>query len=189
MKLNLGCGQNKIENTINIDISNYFDPDKCFPLDNINIQWDIESNSIEEVYAFHIIEHLGKSTEDYFHFIKELYRVCKDGAIIHIIVPHPKNDNFLHDATHVRPITEHHFLLFSKERNKQQQIWNGHESQLGLQLDVDFEILDTKFKFESDINEQLNSGQITIEQVQSMVRFNNNIVSEIHQTLIVKKDN
>ncbi|MBF0395018.1 MAG: hypothetical protein HQL38_20270, partial [Alphaproteobacteria bacterium] len=34
--------------------------------------------------------------------MRELYRICRDGASITVTVPHPRHDNFIGDPTHVK---------------------------------------------------------------------------------------
>ncbi len=48
-----------------------------------------------------------------------MYRVCRDGAVISISVPHPRHDDFINDPTHVRVVTPELLNLFNKKLNKQ----------------------------------------------------------------------
>lgn len=109
MKLNIGSGGKPFDGFVNVDVQEMENPDVVCDLEH-DI-WPFEDNSVDEVRAFHILEHIGNG---FFHFIKELYRVCKDGAKIHIIVPHPRHDVFLNDPTHKRPVTHDLMALFSK---------------------------------------------------------------------------
>ena len=72
---------------------------------------------------------------------KELYRICKDGTLITIFVPHFRHDFFFNDPTHVRVITPDSLLLFSKSFNKYCAKNKLSNSPLGLYLDIDFEIV------------------------------------------------
>ena len=133
MKLNIGAGNTHYEGFLNCDHSNIFNPDYVFDLEK-DI-WPFEDNTVDEVIAHHVLEHMG---EGYFHCLKELYRVCKNDALIDIKVPHYRNENQFHDPTHRRPITHVGFLLFSKKYNKES---TGAGSKLGLMYDIDFEII------------------------------------------------
>jgi hypothetical protein len=73
--------------------------------------------------------------------MKELYRVCKDGAIIHVIVPNPFHSDFLDDPTHCWPVTANTFRLFDKEFNKMCVEKGMSNSTLGLDYDIDFKIV------------------------------------------------
>ena len=53
----------------------------------------------------HVLEHLGQRTAVYSYILSELYRVCYHGATITIVVTHPRHDDFLHEATHLRAVT------------------------------------------------------------------------------------
>jgi hypothetical protein len=133
LKLNIGSGDKRYEGFINCDHSNIFNPEYVFNLEK-DI-WPFKDNTVDEVIAHHVLEHMG---EGYFHCLKELYRVCKNNAIIDIKVPHYKNENQFHDPTHRRPITKIGFLLFSKKYNRED---TSAGSKLGLMYDIDFEII------------------------------------------------
>ena len=87
MKLNLGCGVNKIEGYLNIDKYPSGNPDMLMDLEEI--PWKFDENSVDEILLNHVLEHLGAEVEVFFSIIKEMYRVCKNGTIIQINVPHP----------------------------------------------------------------------------------------------------
>lgn len=71
MKLNAGCGFNKLEGYINIDINPKCKPDYVMPLWNL----DFESELFNEVLASQVIEHLGYFKTRY--FFSEIARVLK----------------------------------------------------------------------------------------------------------------
>lgn len=140
MKINIGGGHKRYEGFLNVDIDPNSNPDYI-----ANLETDIlpfADNSIDEVRAHHILEHLG---EGFFHLIKELYRVCKDGAIIDIVVPHHRHDIFLADPTHRRPILIEGLRLFSKKYNYDHIEKCGSSSGLGIYYNVDFEIIETGY--------------------------------------------
>lgn len=133
MKINIGSGDTCLDGFINCDSSTIFNPEYVF-----NLETDIfpfEDNSVDEVMASHVLEHLG---EGYFHCLKELYRVCANGAIIHVRAPHYRNECQYFDPTHRRPITEYGFVLFNKKHNLAD---STASSKLGLVYDVDFQVI------------------------------------------------
>lgn len=71
MRLNVGCGENKISGYINIDIDGSLKPDYVMPL------WDLdfEDESVNEVLSRQSIEHLGFFKTRY--FLSEALRVLK----------------------------------------------------------------------------------------------------------------
>ena len=86
-KLNLGCGYKHLEGFLNVDSESRCDPDLVLDLEQT--PWPFESSSITEVRMIHVLEHLGRSPEAYLDIIRELHRICADGALIEIEVPHP----------------------------------------------------------------------------------------------------
>jgi len=80
MKLNLGGGDDLIEGFINVDLSKW----GVINHDLNKFPYPFKNNSIEEIKAFHIVEHLEKPIE----FFKECYRIMKEEAIMEIRVPH-----------------------------------------------------------------------------------------------------
>ena len=115
LRLNLGCGRNIQEGFINVD--KFGDPDMRMDLEHG--PWPWPDNSVSEVWAVHVLEHLGETLEKYFGFWKELYRVMHHGAVISIVVPHPRCDDFINDPTHIRPVTPETIGLFDQDHNQQ----------------------------------------------------------------------
>lgn len=183
LKLNLGCGINLKKGYINVD--KYGKPDLLFNLENLTWPW--EDNSVEEILLNHVLEHLGQETWQYFEIIQELYRICADGAKIDIVVPHPRHDDFISDPTHVRAITPLGLSLFSKTLNRKWAENHNANSQLALQLDVDFEIEKVNLGLEKEWADKLDSGKLTALQIHEIATRYNNVVKEIQVVLRVKK--
>src|SRR4051812_24901931 len=94
--LNLGCGHQHLPGAVNLDISPAAAPDIVCDLNKF--PWPFADNYFEEVYANDIVEHL----RDTVVVMDELNRVCKQGAGIHITVPHFSCANAFLDPTHQR---------------------------------------------------------------------------------------
>src|ERR1051325_5898267 len=101
MKLNLGCGSKALEGFVNVD--KYRTDATDLVLDLETTPWPWPSDCAEEVRFIHSLEHMGHDTEVCLGIMRELYRVCADGAKIVIHAPHPRCDDYLGDPTHVRP--------------------------------------------------------------------------------------
>lgn len=173
MKINIGCGYKKIDDFITIDSDPSCNPDYLLNLETDKLPF--EDSSVDKVIAHHILEHLG---DGYFHLIKELYRVCKHGAIIDIVVPYHLHAVYFNDPTHKRPITIDGLRMFSKIKN-QRDIKDGMStSTLGIMYDVDFEILKFDFKFDPFYKDIIDSN--TDEQNSRLFRECNNVVMETH---------
>ena len=163
MKLNLGCGYNKIDGYVNVDMFNACDPDE---LVNLNVTpWPWETSSVESIVMIHSLEHIGQQTETFLNIMSEMYRVCKNDAVIQIAVPHWLHQNFAHDPTHCRVITPIGMAMFGKQRNLNDLANGGSESKLGLLLNVDFEVVNVEympdgFWFEKSQAEQWSEEQI-----------------------------
>ena len=80
MKLHLGCGNDYRKGWVNIDSD---------PSVKVDIRRDLEKglpfsdNTIEEVYARHLIEHI----KDDAFLMNEIWRVCKKGASVRLVFP------------------------------------------------------------------------------------------------------
>lgn len=177
MKLNLGCGFKKRPGYINVDNQSSCQPDVVLDLEND--KWPWPDNSAAEVVLDHVLEHLGETKAQYFHVIRELYRVCQNQAQVHIRVPHPNHENFLHDCTHVRPITAEGLAMFSVQRNLDTIANGGAESSLGLYLGVNFDLVEVKYLLEGRYMRAIESKNLNDEQMQDLLKSQNNVCQEI----------
>ena len=139
IKLNLGCGFNKLAGFQNVDIDG--DPDIRHDLESF--PWPWADSSVAEIVLSHVLEHLGKSSDTYIRIFKEMYRICVNGALVRITVPHPRHDHFLDDPTHVRAVTPLGICLFSKRMNSEWIAARMANSPLAIYHDVDFELVET----------------------------------------------
>ena len=183
IKLNLGCGEKKLDGYVNVD--KFGEPDVHHDLEQF--PWPWEESSVEEVVMSHVLEHLGQLTDVYLGVIKELYRVCEPNAKILIAVPHFRHDNFFADPTHVRVITPLGLTLFSQKMNRQWIEQGASNSPLGIYHDVDFELVRTSF---SPSQVWRNRYPKHVQDVQMLVRENNlynNLIEQIDMELRVIK--
>lgn len=183
LKLNLGCGLKRMPGFVNVD--KYGDPDLRQDLEEF--PWPWADGSVQEIVLHHVLEHLGRTPDLYFGVIKELYRVCRNGARIAITVPHPRHDDFLNDPTHVRAITENGLALFSKTANRQWVEEDRPNSSLGLFLEVDLDVVESTYILTPEWQTLLDSRQCTQEEVFDAILRYNNVVKEIRITLEVIK--
>jgi SAM-dependent methyltransferase len=181
MRLNMGCGTKKFPGWINVDKFATSATDQVFDLEKF--PWPWPDDCVDEVAMHHVLEHLGAETSVYLGIIKELYRVCRDGAKIVIAVPHPRHDTFFGDPTHVRPIVPEGLLLFSQAANRETLAAGRAHTPLGLYIGVDFEIQTTNFKLEEPWGEQLEKKMITVAELQRAIRTYNNVVRQIEITM------
>jgi hypothetical protein len=177
MRLNLGCGGNKFPGWLNVDKFASCEPDQVVDLEQF--PWPWADNSVDEVILWHVLEHLGAETAVYFGVIKELYRVCRDGASISIAVPHPRHDSFLGDPTHVRPIVPENFMLLSQAANREWMAKGTANTPLGLYIGVDFVIESIGYQLAEPWKELHDSKKITPADLQHAIRAYNNVIKQI----------
>lgn len=185
LRLNLGCGFNKITGFVNVDKFDACEPDVVADLEIF--PWPFDDNSVIEIYMSHVLEHLGASTEVFQKIIQELYRVCRKEAVIRIYVPHPRSDNFLNDPTHVRVITPTVLGLLSMENCKLWEREGASNTPLAKYWNVDFELVDTKIVPEAKYLAAMQSGQLSQEDFMEMAETRNNIISEYQIQLRARK--
>ena len=103
MKLNLGCGNKKQEGFVGVD---RYGGDVVEVMCDIGVSLPFASNSVEEVHLDNVIEHVP----DIVGLVREMVRVCENGATIAIITPHFTSLASWRDPTHV-----HHLSYFSMD--------------------------------------------------------------------------
>jgi SAM-dependent methyltransferase len=138
MKLNLGCGSRHLEGWLNIDSVASLRPDRVMDLEQT--PWDLPTDAADEVLLNHVLEHLGASTGSFLGVMSELHRVCRDGALIRINVPHPLHEHYRTDPSHVRPITPQTLSMFSQAECDQAAAAGSPMTPWAHILGVDFEL-------------------------------------------------
>jgi ubiquinone/menaquinone biosynthesis C-methylase UbiE len=185
MKLNLGCGFNKPDGFVHVDMFSECNPDVQHDLESF--PWPFDSDSVDEILMNHSLEHLGQQPDVFLNIMKELYRICKHESIIQVNVPHPRHDNFITDPTHVRPLTPLTFQLFDLELNKHWQSVNAANSPFAIYLGVNFKLLNTQITLEQEYLDKFNQKKITNDELMVLIKEKNNVASEYRFTLKVIK--
>lgn len=115
VKLNLGSSDRILKGFLNVDI---------LPAKGVDIVYDLnegiplKDNSVTEIYAGHILEHL----KDTIKTMEEIYRVCKNRAIVRIKVPYFKSVGAFKDPTHHSFFTEDTLFYFSKRQRRKRDL-------------------------------------------------------------------
>ena len=105
-RLNLGCGRDIRPGYVNLDV---------VKMPGIDVVADLErplpfaDDSFDEVFTSHVLEHVG----DLFPLLAELRRICRQGAVIRIFVPHLSFFGAYTDPTHKRFFGYHSFDYFT----------------------------------------------------------------------------
>ena len=94
LKLDIGCGRVKNEGYTGLDIADYGQGIVCNVFDGIPVQDD----TVTDIICNHFLEHVNwdRIREVFF----EMYRICIQGAKIHIKTPHA-DSTFAYKLTHV----------------------------------------------------------------------------------------
>jgi hypothetical protein len=179
LRLNLGCGMNRLDGYVNVD--RHGEPDVRHDLEVL--PWPWPDDSVSEILLKHVLEHLGRDPGVYLEIMKELYRVCQDGATIRVIVPHHRHEFFFNDPTHVRAVTAEGMTLFSQRLNRHWIAQGFSHSPLGIYLGIDFELIEMKLE-PSELWYRLHpqrpvDGQILMQQS----ALYNNLIQEVQMTL------
>jgi SAM-dependent methyltransferase len=135
--LELGCGNSPtVKNAITIDIVD---------LDKVDIVADLNKglsflpdNSVDEIYSYHFLEHLS----DLDFFMKEIYRVLKNGGKKIGSVPHFSNPYYYSDYTHRSFFGLYTFCYFSKQKYYRRGVPTFYS-------DIDFKINNIRLLFYS----------------------------------------
>ena len=108
LKLNVGAGCAPEEGYVNCDWKAALGIDEVFDLMEV---WPFDDNSVDEVKAFEVVEHLP----NLIWFMDEAWRVLKpDGTLIVRTCP-PFVNNAWRDPTHVRPYLPDSFRYFDPD--------------------------------------------------------------------------
>ncbi len=181
MRLNLGCGGKIIPGWVNVDKFDTCGADQVVDLEKFPWPWD--DNSVTDVLMSHVLEHLGATTDIYLGIIKELYRVCRDEALIIIAVPHPRHDSFLGDPTHVRPIVPDNLMLFSQKYNREVLARGTPNTPLGLYLGVDLALESINYDLAPHWLELREANKIGEADLKNAMQSFNNVIQQITMTM------
>jgi SAM-dependent methyltransferase len=149
LKLNLGCGGKYQDGWVNVDSEPTENPDVCVDLTK---PWPWPDSSVDEVFASHLLEHLNPGAE-FFRFMQELYRVCKPGATVEIVLPHPRHDVFLNDPTHVQAVMPGTLAMFSKKFVESMDAQGAHLTPFWKRLGVDFDLGKVRYWFDPSVDQ------------------------------------
>jgi hypothetical protein len=185
MKLNLGCGNRHLPGYCNIDKFAEASPDLVVDLEDL--PWPLATDSADEVVLSHVLEHLGRDSDTFLGIVRELWRVCRNGASVRITVPHPRHHDFLQDPTHVRPIVPEMFLHFDLAVNRQWQQQGLPGTPLALYLGIDFTIASVDQRLDPHWQAWLAADPARRREIDAIARANNNVVQEVEVVLRAKK--
>jgi hypothetical protein len=175
MKINAGCGYQKLDGWVNVDSDPQCKPDVVWELDKEFWGFaDDDDDPVDEVLFNHSLEHMGELVEEYHYLISELYRVCAPDALVRINCPNPFHEDFVNDPTHVRAITPASLSLLSKRNNAYFRENKAANTCLADMWDVDFEMVSVERVVDPRFPELVDQPAV----FEKMALVNLNIVKE-----------
>ncbi len=169
-----------------MDIGDHCAPDVVHDLQQAPWPWD--DSSADEIFMSHVLEHLGATTAQYFSVLQEMYRVCRHDARITIVVPHPRHDDFLHDATHVRAVTVEGLSMFSRKNCEEWVAAGNANTPLAFIAGVDFEIVESEIALEEPYKSKIELDVLSKTELLQAIRQYNNVIKETKIVLRVVKE-
>ncbi|ACB93746.1 glycosyltransferase [Beijerinckia indica] len=179
-RLNLGSGPVYLAGWTNVDMFADAFPDIVANLERD--PWPFADNSICEIRAHHILEHIGDGFE---FFMREMYRVCRNGAKISISVPHPRHDWFLTDPTHVRRFMPETFYMFDAEVCRHWVASRDSKTPIALYCNIDFKVDQVTQVVDRDMQAILQQYNIPVSE--QTARLLSNLVCLINVQMTVRK--
>jgi len=188
MKLNLGCGNKKLEGYVNVDLTEYCNPDLILNLENT--PYPFKSNSVSEIRMKSVIEHLPIHPDGFFRILKEIYRIAKNNCLLYIECPHPSHRWQIVDLTHQKPIHYEGLEMLSKQYCKKLIQRGSTKSPLAIMYDVDFEIIKYKYTIDPSAKQHITNvlGKFDDRLMESYIHLFNNIAATQKFILKVIKD-
>lgn len=122
-KVDLACGQNKKDGFFGVDIAPTEDADLVWDLGRA--PWPFATDSVEEAYCAHYVEHtypVGGPNDGLISFMNELHRVCAPDAKVEIIHPYAQGKRAFQDPTHTRYINEVTWWYFNRDWMRAQKL-------------------------------------------------------------------
>jgi len=96
ISLNLGSGDSKRPEEIGVDFRRTACTDILANLEAPHLPF--KENSVDYIRSYHTLEHLT----DLLHIMEEIYRICKNDAVVDIAVPYFSHSLNFRDPTHKR---------------------------------------------------------------------------------------
>jgi len=106
IRLDIGC---RTQRRDVIGIDPYLVPRTGVKAD-LSVGLPFKDNSADEIYAYHVLEH----AQDLVATMEEIWRVCKEGSLVYIRVPHASSPYVTWvDPNHRRGLTIETFAFFA----------------------------------------------------------------------------
>lgn len=173
IRLNLGCGFRKKEGFVNADCSETCCPD--VKIDLAVETWPWPDSSVAEVHFDLSLEQMGETRSQFLRVFKELYRVCRHEASVHILTLHPRHDDFVMNPLCAHPISPKFLGALSFQENMRQITDGLNHDKLSFDLGVNFVMAKTDLLLSEELEGQINQGTLTKEKILERMHHENNL--------------
>jgi len=177
LKFNMGCGRSQRQGWVNVDAWAGCEPDAVWDLERT--PWPWPDSCADHILFHHSLEHLGRDPQVFLEIIRQVYRIAAHDALVEIVVPHPRSDDFLDDPTHVRPITWRMMGLFDRRLNETWAAQGASNTPLAFICDVDFRREGQALRLHSRYQAMLQEGAITSDDLPRLAEERFNVISEV----------
>lgn len=167
LKLDLGCGDNKLEGFTGVDFSSDCGADIVHDL--TVAPYPFEKESAEEIHSAHFFEHLNGAQR--IVFMEECWRILKPEGKMTIITPYWSSTRAIQDPTHQwPPICEASYFYFNKK-------WRDDNRLTHYGIKCNFE-----YSFQYTLDDELK----TYDSKSQMIAFKHfsNAILDLHVALI-----
>jgi len=122
IRLDLGCGQNKQEGFIGVDL---YAPDADLKVDLFAPHsWPWKDSTVDEIVCSHFIEHIPQHTR--WPFFDKVWSMMKVDAVMKILVPSWKSERAYGDMTHCwPPVTGMFFWYLNRQWREANKLTYG----------------------------------------------------------------
>lgn len=124
IKLDIGCGENKQEGFIGMDIRDMKGVDIVH--DVTKYPWPLPDDSVLLALASHLVEHINPADFGFINFMNEVWRVMKPGGEWMMVLPYAGSPGYWQDPTHVNPcneVTWHYFDPLANADGQMTMLW------------------------------------------------------------------
>ncbi|MCR5874667.1 hypothetical protein LRS10_11110 [Phenylobacterium sp. J426] len=144
--------------------------------------WPWPADFADQVRLLKTLEYLGPTPERLQAIMRELYRVCRDGATVATKATHPRHQQFLDDPEVVRPITPDVMKRFDAMAPRRWDLTPLAEAN-----DVDFEVVDAQVVLAEPYRGKVSRGELSPEQVAELLETRLDVAVEHRIELRVHK--
>jgi len=183
-KVELGCGRTKTPGYIGLD---RFALPGVDIVTDLNVGIPLDDDSVDVILACNSLEHL----DNLLHTMEEIYRVCRHGAILHILSPYYEMYTNLANIYHKQVFNEDTFRFFSCRKDNPfidpEEWYCPHASIWGLgssdnsEMNMEFHLVGMEFFYYKEYR------HLNAEQKRHARRAFHNVCDQVFYTLIVDK--